>query len=43
MSDYSVSAPYCYSMTVLETPVLSEDIACIHANCLGAMYGYFFF
>jgi len=40
MSDYSVSASYCYSMTILEIAVLSEDIACKHYYCLGTMYGY---
>ena len=40
MSDYSVSASYCYSMTILEIAVLSEDIACKHDYCLGTMYRY---
>lgn len=40
MSDYSVSASYCYGMTILEIAVLSEDIACKHVCCMGTMCGY---
>ena len=40
MSDYSVSASYCYSMTILQITVPSEDNACKHDYCLGTMYRY---